>query len=100
MALHNCLKGLNSALAALLSEPAPGDTVTPGLTQRYDAVIAAVNSCTNLQWPQQAAKSMMQKQVSTVDLQRRTHPCMCQTDRCLLTGQQYSSDHYAHVYQH
>jgi hypothetical protein len=65
MALETCLKTLNSALAALLSEPAPGDTVTPGLTQRYDAVASAVNSCSNRSWTHQAAQCMMQKQVST-----------------------------------
>jgi polysaccharide deacetylase 2 family uncharacterized protein YibQ len=65
MALHDTLAVLHSALAALLSEPAPGNTVTPGLAQQYKAASAAVQSCYDSSWTHQAVKRMMQKQVST-----------------------------------
>lgn len=55
---------LNNALAALLSEPAPDDSVTPGLMKQYNAVRSAVHSCSKSPWVHHAAKRMVQDKVS------------------------------------
>lgn len=64
MAQQHCRDVLKK-MEALLSDPAPHNTITPGLVQKYGAVSTAISNCFKIApWGYSAVKRLVKEKVS------------------------------------